>query len=629
MQDNKEALFKGPSDEIRQDLKQTFARGQDGQYDGLSAGFLTGVKHQALVRGNSPRHRGLYIGKVLSVSNSKGGMPSVVVELEGPIKKGDGLVFDRSKPEEKEEGGSVYDIFDVVTGKKIEKVEEIRFGTVQLTFGKNAIDYSRIKKGDIIWRNKDASLEKKLKSESFKPEVPKVPVHITVSGTKNAPLAISIQTTNELGEVCVGKAVTSSVLQEASKRPITLEDLNSAIGTLGDTPFFNSENIDISSLDEGLFIPVGQIKETRRLAVDQLVEERRKHGKGVGVVEESLIAVMREKAAQTASNNGQLQNLENTKPSISVLCRTPAQVRAACSIEWLDEIIVDFLEIQGLRECVEEVKRAQKTVVVATPRIIKPDEYKLFSFYVRLRPDALLVRSAGFLQQLLELGGPGADYDNTCIIPKIYGDSFLNTANCFSAKLFLGVGLTRLAPSPDLNVNQICELAKLLGSKGANSIECVVHQHLPIFHTEHCVFARFLSTGDNHLNCGHPCERSHVSLRDMNGQDHLVIADQGCRNTVFNAKSQSGASYVNDLIAAGIRKFRIELVDEPAEYVYDILEKYRDVIASPNDEDALSSLLEYLEVVPNKYGLSQGSNLGSLAPTVEKDRRDLKKTAYQ
>lgn len=118
MQDNKEALFKGPSDEIRQDLKQTFARGQDGQYDGLSAGFLTGVKHQALVRGNSPRHRGLYIGKVLSVSNSKGGMPSVVVELEGPIKKGDGLVFDRSKPEEKEEGGSVYDIFDVVTGKK-------------------------------------------------------------------------------------------------------------------------------------------------------------------------------------------------------------------------------------------------------------------------------------------------------------------------------------------------------------------------------------------------------------------------------------------------------------------------------------------------------------------------------
>jgi hypothetical protein len=279
--------------------------------------------------------------------------------------------------------------------------------------------------------------------------VPKVPVDITISGTKGAPLTISIQSTNELGEVSIGSAVTSSLLQEASKRPITLEDLNAAIGTLGDTPFFNKQNIDISSLDQGLFIPVAQIKDARRLAVDQLLEERRKHGKGVGVVEESLISSMRQQATLAASKNIQLQNLENTKPTLSVLCRTPAQVKAACSIEWLDEIIVDFLEIQGLRECVEEVKRAHKTVVVATPRIIKPDEYKLFSFYVRLRPDALLVRSAGFLQQLLELGGPGAPYDNTCIIPKLFGDSFLNTANAFSAKLFLSVGLRRLAPSPD------------------------------------------------------------------------------------------------------------------------------------------------------------------------------------
>ena len=32
-----------------------------------------------------------------------------------------------------------------------------------------------------------------------------------------------------------------------------------------------------------------------------------------------------------------------------------------------------------------------------------------------------------------------------------------------------------------------------------------------------------------------------VDLRDMNGQDHIVLADMGCRNTVFNAQAQSGA----------------------------------------------------------------------------------------
>ena len=157
----------------------------------------------------------------------------------------------------------------------------------------------------------------------------------------------------------------------------------------------------------------------------------------------------------------------------------------------------------------------------------------------------------------------------------------------------------------------------------------VIHQHLPIFHTEHCVFARFLSNGDNHLNCGHPCERSHVSLRDMNGHDHLVIADQGCRNTVFNAKSQSGASYINELLDSGIKKYRIELVDEPSEYVYDILEKYHKLLLSPTDSVAIESLTDYLELVPNKYGLQQGSDLGSLKPSEERGRSSLKKTAYQ
>ena len=67
-----------------------------------------------------------------------------------------------------------------------------------------------------------------------------------------------------------------------------------------------------------------------------------------------------------------------------------------------------------------------------------------------------------------------------------------------------------------------------------------MHQHLPIFYTEHCVFCRFLSDGNSYLDCGHPCESTSVHLRDGNGKDHLVLADEGCRNTVFNAQAQSG-----------------------------------------------------------------------------------------
>ena len=68
-----------------------------------------------------------------------------------------------------------------------------------------------------------------------------------------------------------------------------------------------------------------------------------------------------------------------------------------------------------------------------------------------------------------------------------------------------------------------------------------MHHHLPIFHTEHCVFARFLSDGNDFRDCGRPCERHTVHLRDAASADHLMLADEGCRNTVFNAAAQSGA----------------------------------------------------------------------------------------
>jgi putative protease len=81
---------------------QVFARGQDEEHRGLTPGFLAGVKHQELVRGRAPRHRGLYLGRVATVTRQ-----GVRLELAGPVKRGDGVVFDFGDPEAKEEGGKV------------------------------------------------------------------------------------------------------------------------------------------------------------------------------------------------------------------------------------------------------------------------------------------------------------------------------------------------------------------------------------------------------------------------------------------------------------------------------------------------------------------------------------------
>ncbi len=46
---------------------QVFARGQDEQQRGLTPGFLEGPRHQRLVRGRAPRHRGVLAGRVVQV----------------------------------------------------------------------------------------------------------------------------------------------------------------------------------------------------------------------------------------------------------------------------------------------------------------------------------------------------------------------------------------------------------------------------------------------------------------------------------------------------------------------------------------------------------------------------------
>jgi putative protease len=56
-------------------------------------------------------------------------------------------------------------------------------------------------------------------------------------------------------------------------------------------------------------------------------------------------------------------------------------------------------------------------------------------------------------------------------------------------------------------------------------------------------------------------------------------ADVGCRNTLYNAVAQSGAEVVPELLAAGVRHFRVELLEEDADQVRETIRLYRDLLA--------------------------------------------------
>jgi putative protease len=157
----------------------------------------------------------------------------------------------------------------------------------------------------------------------------------------------------------------------------------------------------------------------------------------------------------------------------------------------------------------------------------------------------------------------------------VTGDFSLNVSNPLTAEFLKQTGLERLTISYDLNVDQVLNL---LHGAPPEWFEITLHQHMPMFHMEHCAFAAFLSTGTDFTNCGRPCEKHKVTLRDRVGMEHPLKADVGCRNTLFNAVPQTGAQYFAGLMQTGLRHYRVELLEQNREEAARVIRTYQDLL---------------------------------------------------
>ncbi len=255
--------------------------------------------------------------------------------------------------------------------------------------------------------------------------------------------------------------------------------------------------------------------------------------------------------------------------------------------EGVPTIYVDFEDLRRYPDAVKLVRAAGSAAVfLATPRIQKAGEQGFFRLIENAQPDGVLIRN---------LGGLAFFRDRPL---RRVGDFSLNVANPRAAELLMDEKLERATISYDLNGRQVLDL---LAAAPPQWFEIVVHQHLPMFHMEHCVFAAFLSHGTDHTNCGRPCDRHNLKLRDRIGVAHPVKADVGCRNTVYHARAQSGAEFLAEFLAAGARHFRVELLEEDAAATRQLLRAYRQLLAGGSPD-----LLRSLPVV-RQLGVTSGT----------------------
>ena len=555
------SLVTNPS---RYELEMTFSRG-------LFTGWFGGNDNQKLVHARFGKKRGVYLGEVKKIVRD-----GVIVNLSAPLKLGDGIVFDAGKPDEKEEGGRIYEM--EAPRFKIPGME-----LTELRFGNGQIDFLRVNVGDKLWKTNDPALDKQLR-QTF--EGDKIrhqrPVLMEVYGALGEPLTLVVR--DELGHMA--QAESAMPLAKAEKTPLTEEKLRDQFGRLGGTPF--KLGVLKNFLVGELLLPVSEMNRLRREVAAEL--------------EELCAQPKRWTLAEVQSPKPDVQSRNpatTTDPQLIVLVRNLAQLDAAlkCGVT---TVYCEFEDPKKYREavttfhtafgCKAESGKRKAEIYVAPPRIFKMGEEWILNLVKSANADGVLVRNYDHLKFFADT--------------RRVGDFSLNVANRLTADYFKNhFGLERVTASYDLNVIQ---LDALLQAAPPEWFEVTIHQHMPMFHMEHCVFCAFLSKGKDYRDCGRPCDKHAVQLRDRVGAQHPLKADAGCRNTVFNSQAQTGAEFVERLLALGVKSFRVEFLNETSEEVEHTIAKYRQLLRG---EISGTELWRELKLF-NQLGVTRGQMAG-------------------
>jgi putative protease len=517
-----------------EEMELTFSRG-------FSPGWLAGIDHKMLVPATSSAKRGVRLGTVVAAGGGR-----VTVELApalaGGVKRGDGVAFDCGATSDDAIGGRVYEVF----ADGVSRTDAVTHGRVDLAFAHDGLDMTKLSWGQAVWKTDDPVVTSRLR-KSFSGELRRQqPVDLHVVATAGEPILV----TATLGS---GRAVTvrsAEPAQVATRHPLDETVLREQLGRLGATPF---ELRGLAAeINGNPMLPLSLLGRLRKDLVAALE----------GVLHEPAVpSVSRGGTQPVAAQRAPAP--QPGLPSLHILVRSLAQLDAVLDLGER-AIDADFADIRQYRDAVARCRAVGAAIHLATPRIQKQGEMGIFGAIEKHRPDGVLVRNWSGLVYFRERGIP------------VVGDFSLNVANHVTAGFFMDAGCERVTASYDLNREQLMALVEAVPP---HWLEVVIHQHMPLFHMEHCVFCSVLSPGTDKTNCGRPCDEHVVQLRDRVGSAHPLTADVGCRNTLWNATPQSGAEVVPGLLTSGVRQFRIEFLDETAADIASVIRAYRDLLA--------------------------------------------------
>jgi putative protease len=414
--------------------------------------------------------------------------------------------------------------------------------------------------------------------------------------------------------------------EEAINRPLLGERLKEQLGRTGSTPFYFSElEVDIAN---GLTIPISEINEVRRQALDELYKikadrypDRRNRGSGDRQGREGTdiwdwdgvdrrggdlsVDRINEVADRTCPASPQSSRARETistggNAGLSVYFYKWDERYDYASLG-ADRIYLPFVSMMrpGFRDSVKALKTAGTEVFAWLPSVTRGNYEKLIERFTVKKPeegligentpadcradasestpanivDGLLCGNAGTLRKL-----------NGCGL-RLAGDIPLNIFNTNSFLEAAGFGLESAALSAELTLQQAACIGKAVKAGSGSSVvpEAAVYGRLPLMISEYCPVGSIAGGFSAGSKCSAACTGGDYSMRDRKGSEFPVLCDRSdCRSTILNSDILFVPEVVKALADAGIGLLRMYIWDEGPEQVRELVKLYKAALFDNN-----------------------------------------------
>lgn len=527
--EERENTDSGVTEEEKTELLQVFNRD-------FSQGYFHEHPGAELMSYARPNNRGIRLGRITKNTGNQ-----VEIKLEAYLRPGDGIEIWTSRGRE---GTTVSKLWqgntEVLEGKPGE--------VIQMEF------YGNVHPGDRAFKTHDELLMEKAR-QSFQEgkEQRKRPLRMRLSGSIGELLVLEAWE----GERNV-KVSSTTLAQQALKRPLTQEYAFQQLARLGTTPFW-LEELELE-VEEGLMVPVSEINEMRRLAVEALLGKHLEHERITRSVYNQRLREWKERLVQereestTNYKNGGARKQASAAKRLTVAVSDLESVQAALKAgakriamggeRWRSR---KGLNLEELRSAVKLCKEQGAESVLRLPRILNEEQSAWwYDTLLKIKTwkdrPIVMVSNFGELEILKEIDSEWP----------FETDFSLNVFNEAAIAYFLCLGAGRVTLSPELEHSQIEILARW------PKTEILVFGDLEMMVSEYCPVGATLG-GKKGTKCSVPCVKEPHYLRDRIKYDFPFETDLDCRMHLYNVKRLNLYKELGSIAKMGITNIRLQL----------------------------------------------------------------------